>query len=98
MAWERTSNRNVFAVSFSNYSLLLELVPETEDLQAYITFRILNTDGWTVEEVSAHQAAMMGFDEMNELYDAARRAAMGLDAALDDLLNELDTAKEPKKK
>jgi hypothetical protein len=90
LRWEPTANGNAFTVAFARFSLSLERVSETDDLMGYILLRISNDRGQTIEEFTEGQAAQIGFAHMNELFDRARRIAMDLDEALDELLSELD--------
>jgi hypothetical protein len=90
LRWEATANSNVFAVAFPKYSVSLERVPETDDTRGFIVLRISNDRGQTVEEFSSWQASRSGFEDMAELFDRARRIAMGLNEALDELLRDLD--------
>ncbi len=90
LRWEATANSNVFTVAFPKYSVSLERVPETEDTHGFIVLRISNDRGQTVEEFYSWQARRSGFKEMDELFDRARRIAMGLSEALDELLRDLD--------
>ncbi len=90
LRWETTSDANAFAVSFPKYSVTIERVPETEDTNESFMLRISNDRGQTIEEFTSWQAQRAGFDHLRELFDRARRIAMGLDEALDDLLEQLD--------
>jgi len=90
LRWEPTANGSAFTVPFARFSLSLERVPETRDLMGYILLRISNDRGQTIEEFTGGQAVQIGFPHMDELFDRARRIAMGLEEALDELLSELD--------
>ena len=96
LRWEQTANPNAFTVSFARFSLSLERIPETEDVAELILLRISNDQGRTVEELYGNQARRIGFEDMHDLFDRARRIAMGFDEALDELLVELDESSQRK--
>ena len=96
LRWEQTANPNAFTVSFARFSLSLERIPETEDTHSFIVLRISNDQGRTVEELFDRQARRMGFSDMDDLFERARRIAMGFDEALDELLGELSESPQRK--
>jgi hypothetical protein len=87
--WEETPSTGVFQTSFPNYTI--KLWADGNDY--YIS--ILDGLGATLESYSdaALTTAFPGgnaFPIMRELYAMARRRALGVDAALDSLLRELE--------
>ena len=80
--WERTPQNNIFQTSFPNYSILIQD-------RGILTFKICNEKGEVIEEISEQQAIGLGFLNMRELFIAARRGAMNVEQALDDLLKTL---------
>ena len=94
--WESTANASTYTVPFARFSLTLEQVPETRDTRSYILLRLSNDRGQVVEEFDEHKARRMGFEQAADLYDRARRTAMGLNSALDELLTELDDSPQAK--
>jgi hypothetical protein len=82
--WERTLQRNMFQTSFPNYSILIQEISDGS-----IAFKVCNEKGEVIEELTELQAGTLGFMHMRELYVAARRGAMDVDQALDELLRTL---------
>ncbi|WP_092151691.1 hypothetical protein [Bradyrhizobium sp. NFR13] len=96
LEWRPTSDQSVVLVAFSKYSVLLRQsnsreLPDTYDYH----LRIVNGSGDVIEEISdTDLAATMGGHEaykvMHELFEQARRKALGSDAALDSIIRDLD--------
>jgi hypothetical protein len=89
LRWEPTANGRAFVVAFARFSLSLERLYEASEDSNYILLRISNDQGQTIEELTEGKAVQIGFRNMNNLYERARRIAMGFDEALDELLIEL---------
>jgi hypothetical protein len=99
LKWFETPQKGVFAALLRGYSLQIETErsddpdPETLDYR----FTILNGDGDVVESLSdivignglAPTELRMFYQKCRELYDMARRKALGVDDALDSILDEL---------
>ena len=68
----------------------IERVPEAENAPESFNFSIANSDGLVIQEVDNNLAKKNGFADMKDLFDRARRRAVDLNGALDDLLSELD--------
>jgi hypothetical protein len=86
LAWEPTAEEGVYQVSFPRFTV--QLSPNGPD----IVLSILNSEGTIIEEAadaefSDHIPAP--YQTMKKLYANARRQALGVDAALDELLDEL---------
>ena len=95
VSWERTAEDGIYQVSFPNFTVRTFYRGGGGDPD-YIV-QILNEDGSIVEETSDAQLTQMAdtsivgaFSLMRKLYEAARRKAMGVDNALDALLEALD--------
>lgn len=92
--WEATEQQNKFQVSFANYSLRISvkensLDPDDNDYIIYV----INSYGEIVEEVSDEDLRQLlpdAFMKMKSIYELARRKAMGVDYALDSILDELN--------
>jgi|SRR5271165_2285425 len=83
LSWETTAKQGMFQVSFPNYSVLV--LEEDGD----VTLKICNEQGQVVEELKESQAIASRFSNMRELFEGARRIAMGAEHALDELLRNL---------
>ena len=89
--WGSSSDENTFQVSFPKYSIVVARIPDEEhDGAEYIVLRILNQDGQIIEELNQGEAYRENFPNMEELFALARRTAMGVEQALDDLLRNLE--------
>ena len=93
--WERTAEEGVYQASFPNYSVRL-FTRERRGERDYI-IQIVDQDGTVVEDSSDVDLARVSglglpdtFDFMRGLYNIARRKAMGVDQALDTLMEILD--------
>jgi hypothetical protein len=94
ISWEATTVEDTFQISFANYSVRISSRPT----QAPDTFgmdyvlQIFNADGTTiaeVDDVELNPYWTPAYRVMKDLHDAARRQALGIDRALDELLNTL---------
>ncbi|RLU07405.1 hypothetical protein CS078_10325 [Pseudomonas prosekii] len=89
--WETTERTGVFQASFPNYSIRLSTIEG--DLGVDYWFAIINNEGATIERVSDVDLSSnieAAFEEMGNLYSAARRIALGVEKALDELLEIID--------
>jgi hypothetical protein len=84
LKWEKTPDFSTFQTSFPSYSILIQ------DSRDTIVFKICNEEAQVIEQLSEAQASNSGFSNMRDLYLAARRAAMGVDQALDEILKNLE--------
>jgi hypothetical protein len=91
--WEATSARDTFQASFRRYSVLISKHWHEELQDHYIVFSITNERGEVVEEIDQGQASQSDYNNMEGLFDAARRTAMGVEEALDELLQDLEPLK-----
>src|SRR5205807_6830201 len=87
ISWERTVDEGVFRATFGATSL--SLVPgKTSDgwgnYDPTTLLRIFNDEGSVIEEISSETVGQRALaDLMQELYELARRQAMGVDQILD---------------
>jgi hypothetical protein len=99
VSWETTPNKNTFQTAFPRFTVRIsEKCPEVGDPDYYIA--IYDERGRVIEQASdvdlrrslfPHQEGTGDvFKTMRELYGKARRIALGVDTALDDLLGSLD--------
>jgi hypothetical protein len=91
--WKEAAGPDTFQISFPNYSLTLS----SQNRQGSILYviSILNSEGRTVDSFSDEDLDGDGrggryFTMMGELYHNARRQALGVDKALDEILGQLD--------
>mgnify|MGYP000198919873 CR=1 FL=1 len=92
--WETTEESGIYQVSFSTYSIRISerqsySTPEEHDF----IIQIINNMGDIVEEVSDEDIASSlekAYHIMKSTYELARRKAMGVDLALDTILDELE--------
>jgi hypothetical protein len=88
--WEPSEDPNIFAVKFADYTLAIERSSETEKAPESFKLSIANSDGLVIEELGSHLATRNGFADMKDLFDRARRHAVDINGALDDLIRGLD--------
>lgn len=91
--WTETESRAVFQVSFASYSVRLyqDANPFDSD-ETDIVFQIINDSGDVVEEVRDTELSSWfekPFVFMRDLYESARRRAMGVDDAIDEIMRSL---------
>ena len=88
--WEPSEDANLFAVKFSDYSISLVRILATPTHAEWFNLTIANADGAVIQEMDSSTARDNGFADMSDLFYRARRHAVDLDGALDDLLKDLD--------
>ncbi|NWE39590.1 hypothetical protein HX875_08950 [Pseudomonas yamanorum] len=92
LQWAQTEKSEVFQASFPRYSI--RIYPEnSSNFQPDYFLQILNEVGEIVEVVSdpdLRDVMDMAFTKMQNLYEGARRSAMGVESALDEILDFLD--------
>ncbi|MCE1016644.1 hypothetical protein LU640_05030 [Pseudomonas monteilii] len=91
LEWEPTVKSDVFQANFPRYSVRI-LTTEAE-IDIDIVLQIINEEGLVVESVRDPQ--LNGFVEsaflkMRALHESARRIAMGVDKALDEIIDFLE--------
>ena len=88
--WEPSEDANIFGVKFSDYTISLVRILATPTHAEWFNLTIANADGAVIQEMDSSTARDNGFADMSDLFYRARRHAVDLDGALDDLLKELD--------
>ena len=88
--WEPSEDANIFAVKFSDYSITIVRMLATGNTPESFNLSIANSDGAVIQEMDSSTARDNGFADMSDLFYRARRHAVDLDQALDDILKELD--------
>ena len=98
--WEETREEGVFQAHFGGLALTISSRedPEWPDSPDYV-IRILNDEGRLVEEFTNNDLRPLVKDEevnpyklLDETFTSARRSAMGVERALNTLLEELGDA------
>ena len=88
--WEPSEDPNVFAVKFADFTLSIVRAPEIEKAPESFSLSIANSDGLVIQELDSYLASKNGFADMKDLFDRARRRAVDINGALNDLIRELD--------
>lgn len=90
VAWESTDRVGVFQVSYPNYSIRISAKENETSEDIWIT--IINDVGDTVEsfsDVTISSSLPNSYRMMSNIYAEARRIAMGVNAALDEILGDM---------
>lgn len=92
--WERTSAQEVYQASFPNYAVRVSRKQGDPDVGPDYFVSVRDEQGSVIEsvgDVEVDQAVpnSRAYQLMSELHAMARRRALGVDKALDSLLNEL---------
>ncbi len=92
--WEETERDGVYQASFPNYSIRYSSRPTQSSGVDYI-LAIYNEQGSIVEEVAdpdldEDDIDWEPYEVMKETYERARGQALGVEAAIDDILRYLD--------
>jgi hypothetical protein len=88
--WEPTEDAGLFAVKFSDFTISIHHMLARLGYPELFTLSIANGDGAVIQEMDNLTAKDNGFPDMSDLFYRARRHAVDLNGALDDLLQELD--------
>jgi hypothetical protein len=86
--WKEGVYPGAFQVSFPNYSLTLAPC-EGEHGDTDYVIAVIDSDGNTIDTFSDVDLGGDYFPKLAELYQNARRQALGVDKALDEILDEL---------
>jgi hypothetical protein len=99
--WEVTGDDNAFLTSFPNYSIrIIFLHPGNQPDPDYY-LQIINQDSQLIEEFSDTELGSdmnnirESFRMMRDMYNTARRNALGVDKAIDDILEALGPDPNP---
>jgi hypothetical protein len=88
--WEPSEDANILAVKFSDYTITLVRMLATKDHAEAFNLSIANSDGAVIQEMDSSTARDNGFADMPDLFYRARRHAVDLNSALEDILKDLD--------
>lgn len=92
--WEETETSDIFQVSFSNYALRISKKQLSQDIDdCDFMIEVINTLGETIEYVKDEDISSLienSYYKMKLTYESARKKALGVDDALDSILNELN--------
>ena len=88
--WEPTEDAGLFAVKFSDYTISIHHMLAIGDYPELFKLSIANSDGAVIQDMDHLTAKENGFGDMADLFYRARRYAVDLNGALDDILKELD--------
>jgi len=88
--WEPSEDANIFAVKFSDYTISLVRMLATPTHAEAFNLSIANSDGAVIQEMDSSTARDNGFPDMSDLFYRARRHAVDLNSALEDILKDLD--------
>jgi hypothetical protein len=95
ISWEETVNENIYQSAFPKYTIQIGYYSNTDSFSKRVDYfiRILDEDNKVIED--AKDDDLKGeldnpFEIMESLYRSARRQAMGVDKALDNILSELE--------
>jgi len=91
LGWDQTEKVDVFQASFPRYSVRIYTEQKSPFQMDYI-IQIINDMGEIIEEVADTELNSVmddAYRDMKDLFESARRNAMGVEQALDDLLDFL---------
>ena len=95
--WKETADSDVFQVSLSNYSIILSEEPRytasgmfNHVLRSVRKFSVRNPDGTEIDSFTDDDLPQDYSPRTSELFRNARRQALGVDRALDEILSELE--------
>ena len=97
--WEATPDEGTFQASLASYSILIKRSPNVSlpvtTLNTNFTLQICNEQGQVIEELTEYAAIAADF-KIGELFELARRMALDVEKALDDLIGTLETSTQRK--
>lgn len=91
--WEQNDIEDVFQLAFANYTVNISTRQAYNSPDIDIIIAIYNEDGNIVERVldtDLTNSINHPYKVFNEIYNNARRKAMGVDSALDEILDILE--------
>lgn len=98
ISWQETETDGVYQISFPTYSVSLSRrrSPNSEHAEWDYWISIYNSDGKLIDEASDGDLHLdfpgripSALDIMSELYDMARRSAMGVENVIQEILSQL---------
>lgn len=99
IAWSETEEEGVFQTAFPTYAVRISHRPSQTDIEGVdYVISIFESEGRLIEEITdagvaaeySEEFSRRAYGDMQELHETARRQAMGVEAALDAILAELD--------
>ena len=95
--WVLSFEPDVYQADFPNHSLQITRCPNDDLMGDDIVIKIKNKEGMLIEsfsDVSIDTSDVPGpysaFSYMNKIYETARRQALGVDKALDEIIDDLE--------
>jgi hypothetical protein len=88
--WEPSEDASFFAVKFSDYTISIQHMLARGNIPELFNLSIANSDGAAIQEMDSLTAKDNGFADMPDMFYRARRHAVDLNSALEDILKELD--------
>lgn len=92
LEWEPTDEDGVFQVAFPEFTIRVSM-HQVSDVDVYYLISIHDSRGNLIEQVNDEQLKEDIPDSyvlMKAMYEAARRKALGVDEALDNILSQLE--------
>ena len=89
--WEPTASENVYLANFSKYAVSVRLVPYDETIPDYV-LSLLNEDGVDIETKTARRKGEENYEELEQLFNLARRSAYNVEEGIDTILEALEEA------
>lgn len=100
LKWSQTEASGVFQVAFPSYAVRISKKENSSSSfgtivlgKEFHVFSVFNDEGDLVESASTYELIKINNTAptvMSELYETARRQAMGVEDALDSILDDLD--------
>ena len=94
LKWQDSADDRGYQVSFPNYSIVVDAYNDPSEDQPEILLRIMNNEGQEIDRYFAARLPKQTAVELGQIYDIARRTALGVETALDELIGELQTDAE----
>lgn len=95
MRWEETSTENTFQVALANYTLRISQITSNYEDDISYYFAITDEKGREIEGLSPGDFDQTELGKrphvvLKEIYEGARRMALGVEKSLDDILSQLE--------
>lgn len=92
LSWEPTSEDGVFMAAFPDYSLTIDALARDFGNDPIYRISIYNKTGALIDTMSTEDDLGIPnqYPVLKNLYDTARRTAMGIEQALDSIIDALD--------
>jgi hypothetical protein len=93
VVWEPTVDEGIYQAAFPHHTVKIWIRDSREGAGQDIVVALLNKEGIVVEEIDDPTLSGGGyvdaFRDLHKVYRLARRRAMGVDAALDEIISSL---------